>query len=221
MVLFTGDGFLKDIPEIKCIRRSDPLKKMLSDDTAVKISTLHMLLIAMKVDDDIDDEGGLSNNLISAALSSKINKAKRMAPEMWDIIRMKYKKLQIMEKEDADIETIESIFADMMLSIAENCFSLSDPVRLSILESAAKWLYFIDAVDDIDENIQEKSFNPFYRIGSFQALKNQHYVQLSNHFGALFKDIQPLKGKENAAIINYMVFYNIPSTTYRILINRD
>lgn len=221
LALFTEDGFLADIPEIKCIRKTDSLKKMLSEETAVKIAALHILLIAMKVDDDLDDEGRIGTKLASAALGSKIRKAKETAPEMWDIIHKKYKELQVLEKDDADIEIIESKFADILLTVARECFSVSDSSRLAILESCAKWLYFIDAVDDIDENIQDNSFNPYRKIGSFHALKNQNYLQVAKHFQSLFKDIKPLKGKENAAVINYMVFYNIPSTTYRILINRS
>jgi hypothetical protein len=109
----------------------------------------------------------------------------------------------------------------MMLRLAQECFHLTDPKRLSYLKAASKWLYFIDAVDDVDENLQEGSFNPFASYGSFDKLKNQNYLYLTGHLQQLFADVVQQKPTGmNDLITCRILYYGIPGVTVQTLTRR-
>ena len=74
----------------------------------------------------------------------------------------------------ATLEIIENAFADMMCKIAECCLQTRDKQKLLILSVISKWLYFIDAIDDLDENIAEGTFNPLLKY-DFSNATNQSF----------------------------------------------
>jgi hypothetical protein len=51
-----------------------------------------------------------------------------------------------------------------------------------LLKAISKWLYFIDAIDDLDENIAEGTFNPFLEYKSFKNLKLNYKKVIIEHY---------------------------------------
>lgn len=218
LLLFSEEGFLSQVPKIGCIRKTPQLKQSLTDAAAKKIATLHILLIAAKLDDDIRDEGGFVAKAAKTAAAGHIAKAKKTDPKMWQIIKEEYIALHELEKQNGALEALEQQFARMMVRVGTERFGLSDPEKIAALELAARWLYFIDAVDDLDENRKEGTFNPFVGCGSFRELKNRRYLELSAHFQQLYRDVKKLPGEENALVLNYILFTKVPTETIRVLL---
>lgn len=218
LLLFSEEGFLGQVPKIGCFRKTAQLKESLADPVALQIATLHILLIAAKLDDDIRDEGSFAAKAAQLAAAGHIAKAKRVDPEMWQIIKEEYINLRQLEKENRSLEELEACFARMMLRVGTERFGLRSADKLAALELAAKWLYFIDAVDDLDENLKEKTFNPFTGCGSFAQLKNRQYPELSAHFHQLYQAVRKLPGADNAQVLNYILFTKVPTETVRVLL---
>ncbi len=218
LLLFSEEGFLSDINKIHCFRKCSQLKSALTEENSLKIATLHILLIAAKLDDDIRDENSFLAKTAKTVVSGHIAKAKSREPLMWQIIKEEYMALHELEKEKAALEALELQFSRMMVRVGTECFGLSDPSRIAALDFAARWLYFIDAVDDLDENIKEQVFNPFSAHESVDVLKNKKYLELSKHFDQLYGHVIMLAGKENARVINYILFTKVPTETIRVLL---
>ena len=96
-----------------------------------------------------------------------------------------------------------------------------DAGQLCCLDTAARWLYFIDAVDDVDENLEEGSFNPFASYRSFANLKNHNYLYLTSHMRQLYEEIprQTPTGMSRL-IVNRILYRGIPDTTVQVLTRR-
>ena len=218
LLLFAEDQFLSQVPKINCFRKSTQLKQSLTETIARQIATLHVLLIAAKLDDDIRDEGSLAAKAAQTAAAIPIVRAKKTDPQMWQIIKEEYIALREQEKRNDSLEGLEQRFSRMMVRIGTERFGLSDPTKIMALDFAARWLYFIDAVDDLDDNRKKNTFNPFCGCGSFHKLKNQHYMDLSAHFQQLYQNISKLPGTENAQVLNYILFNKVPTETIHVLL---
>ena len=218
LLLFTEEGFLSQVPKIGCLRKTPELKQSLTEEVSRKIATLHVLLVAAKLDDDIRDEGSFAAKAAQLAASGQISKAKKTEPEMWEIIRDEYIALRELEKQNAPLDALEQQFSRMMVLVGARCFGLQDPQRLKALDFAARWLYFIDAVDDLDENLAEKTFNPLASFGSFRDMKRLHYRELAAHFQQLHSQATRLAGADNAQVLNYILFTKVPTETIHVLL---
>ena len=194
------------------------MKQSLTEEVSRKIATLHVLLVAAKLDDDIRDEGSFAAKAAQLAASGQISKAKKTEPEMWKIIRDEYIALRELEKQNAPLDALEQQFSRMMVLVGTRCFGLQDPQRLKALDFAARWLYFIDAVDDLDENLAEKTFNPLASFGSFRDMKRLHYRELAAHFQQLHSQATRLAGADNAQVLNYILFTKVPTETIHVLL---
>lgn len=212
------EGFLSQVPKIGCLRKTPELKQSLTEEVSRKIATLHVLLVAAKLDDDIRDEGSFAAKAAQLAASGQISKAKKTEPEMWEIIRDEYIALRELEKQNAPLDALEQQFSRMMVLVGTRCFGLQDPQRLKALDFAARWLYFIDAVDDLDENLAEKTFNPLASFGSFRDMKRLHYRELAAHFQQLHSQATRLAGADNAQVLNYILFTKVPTETIHVLL---
>ena len=221
LILVSDDAYLGQIKKVSCLNRDKYLTKALEHPLSREIASLNILLSAAKLEDDILDEQSISSRVISGLLGRAIRRAKENSPHMWQIISGEYAALRELERRKADIHTLEECFARMMLRLARECFHLEDEERIAYLDTAARWLYFIDAVDDLDENLKEGTFNPFVQYGSFRELKDHHYIWLTDHIHGLYANTprQTATGM-NGLITNRILFRGIPDATVRVLTRR-
>lgn len=217
MILQKDNPELEKMLKVPCVRSSNVLKCICEQNVSKKSAALNLLLAAEKLEDDVLDENALSSKLLLAIFSRLFSKARCDFPDIWETIHTKYTQLRQVEKEHGSLEDAENVFSDMMTGLARDCFGLQDPARLRLLELASKWLYFIDAVDDLDSNIQANTFNPFHDCGSFYELKNSRYPGLAEHYRSLYSNLLAVTGTEGSAIVNRVIFYGLPEETIRVL----
>lgn len=221
LILVSDDAYLAQIKKLSCLNSDDAIRQALEQPVSKTIASLNILLSAAKLEDDICDEKKLSSRIVSWLLGSAIRKAKKNDPLMWEIISDEYAALRELEAQNADLTALEECFSRMMLRLARECFGLTDQRRLSYLQAASGWLYFIDAVDDVDENLADGSFNPFASYGSFSQLKNHNYLFLTDHVQSLYAHVsrQSPSGM-NDLIIGRILFRGIPDATVQVLTRR-
>lgn len=218
-MLVADEQLLNEINKIHCLKTEQALSVAINRDISKKIATANVLLAAAKLEDDILDDNSIKAKMIYFLLKRAIKKAKKNYANMWLIVNEGYSYIRDLEKDNATLEIIENAFADMMCKIAECCLQTRDKQKLLILSVISKWLYFIDAIDDLDENIAEGTFNPLLKYGSFKNLKLSYNTVILKHYYALFEE---LKFDENNSginndVINRVVFWGIPEMTVKVL----
>lgn len=218
-MLVTDASLLKEINKIHCLKFENSLSELLDKEVAKKIASVNVLLATAKLEDDILDENSIKAKMIYFLLSSAIRKAKKSNPDMWEIISNGYTNIRVLEKDNQTLETLENSFADIMCNVAKECFEINNGQKLSLLKAISKWLYFIDAIDDLDENIAEGTFNPFLEYKSFKNLKLNYKKGIIEHYYSLFKDVNLSKNTSeiNEDVINRVVFWGIPEMTVKVL----
>lgn len=217
LILCADEAFLDGFEKIGCIKKNKELRGALQKPIAKQMAALNVLLAAAKLQDDIIDDNDIKAKAGTVVLSSAIKKAKNDFPLVWEIIDNEYKVLRDLELAGGSLSELEVQFSRMMKRLTVECFGLTDEKRLAILEMGTKWIYFIDAVDDIDDNIMEGTFNPLTSFHSFSNLKNENYTFVTSHFNEIRKVPPIISGGVEAEIINRLVHVRLIECTVDVL----
>lgn len=177
-----------DCEKLKCIGCKACKQTLFQSETWKKIAAVNILLAAEKMSDDIADERSFKASVGAFFYKSVIQKATADFPAIQQAIHQGYRAIQAAEREDQDVLQIGNRFADMMVGILEAGFDTSDTVK-NYIRQISRWLYFIDALDDYDEDLQKHRFNPIAKTNlPFQEYLLRDYPQLQQYLQALYAD---------------------------------
>lgn len=189
MALDTGcTGFHKG----RCL--FNPLKKRLcscENSHVVYAADAATLLMYYKLKDTIADSGfwkGLGARLLLPFASRTRKKAIRLLPELDDVFAACMKQQAELEYEKtASIDKAAEPSAHMLAAMAES--TARDEKERFILQRfgycLGRWIYLVDAVDDLPEDLQEGHYNPYIlsnqlQKGDIQKVKEvQQYALLT------------------------------------------
>ena len=206
-----------------------PMKKRLivRDTNGIDYAADMMLLLAnFKLLDDCLDEGGIKANAGAIFLRSSYRKLKKAYPEKCRIIEAKLKELHQLEQENcASIDRAAEPFAKLMEEVfAADFFCGQDETERLLRQIGyhiGKWIYLIDAFDDIEENRSKGTYNPLLGgAGSQEDLEvivprvgfNLHY-----YLSELTAAWEQLKTEKNRALIDNIIYGGLLRKTEQIL----
>ena len=164
---------------LRCFGERDK-KQQFTNDEWKKIAALTLLLTAEKLRDDIEDENSFLAKFVFWAFSKSIKKAQREFPEMYSIIAAGYQKILADEKSNKNVIEIATNFSDLMEGVYKCIQSDGDPVRIAYIKAVSEWLYFIDALDDYEKDVEKRRFNP---------LKKKIHITRGNYIDTNFSEI--------------------------------
>lgn len=131
-----------------------------SDEIFKRITEINAILGYYKVVDDVIDEG--KHKLIKSFIKGKFQKAKQNHPEFCQVTEQKYNELRQLEKDGClDELRLASCFGDIMAQVARTVTKKADDNLIELCYNLGKWIYLIDAYDDIKEDYADNKFNPF------------------------------------------------------------
>lgn len=122
---------------------------------------MNLLMTWYKCVDDWEDERKLSRLLYSRALQSKIRRIQANYPEKARIIEEKLRELHRLETEkSADLDAAAGCFGDLTAAI----FTVQEDAWAPILHRIGfylgKFIYILDAYEDIEKDSKQGSYNP-------------------------------------------------------------
>ena len=148
---------------------SSPLKKrsiMQRDEITDKLATANMLLVYFNaIDDYTDGDGCLKHKVVMSALKTPFNKAIQKAPELFDKLKVDYQNLLDAESQGcSNIDQVCEYTANMSVNVAK--FVLGKDFDVPYLRwlcyNVGKWVYIIDALDDLKKDFKTNKYNPLY-----------------------------------------------------------
>lgn len=126
-----------------------------------KIADINTLLGYYKIYDDVVDEN--KHKSIKIMLTPYYKKAKKRLPILAKRIEECYNKLRQYEKMEADEKVLSDCFGEMMMAIGDNLTDKCDILLRELCFYLGKWVYIIDAVDDLKKDFEKKTYNPFLK----------------------------------------------------------
>ena len=159
---------------VRCI--AHPIKKrfvIFSNIFAEYTSDMNIILTYYNLKDKWADEKNLIGGTGALALASAFKKAKKHHPEKCSTIENHLKSLSALEKNECDsIDEAAEPFAAIMRELFE-CGHIKDENEKKTLGwmgyNLGRWIYILDACDDLEEDIKENSYNPLVRQYNFNG----------------------------------------------------
>jgi hypothetical protein len=180
--------------------------------------------------DDIQDDGHTIKTLSrSAVLHSAYSTAKAEFPGTADRVHSQLAKLYELERQNCtSIDLPANAFGEVMKIIFLSYFlhEEDDPdqpassAELRITSAFAfqlgRWIYMIDALDDLEEDRRTGSYNPFASIPA-ERVKSLGSALLFHALGEMSKALDLLDIKKNRGIIENIVYLGLHSKTDQVL----
>ena len=165
-----------EVVEKRCIL--NPKKRAVIATTPLmeRVCRLNLVLIGMKLEDDRED--GEHHPFRRITFGRQVAKARKKEPVFAALADECRTKQREEEKNGVSIDAAAEPFADMMRKVfrelagEKNTFEVE---RIGYL--LGKYVYYMDALDDYDDDAREGKFNAFRRTfgaGDYAALKETH-----------------------------------------------
>lgn len=134
-------------------------------------SCASVILLYFKFRDDILDKSFLASLLARCAslyLKGKIKRAKRDYPELWEIICEQTRhQNQLEQKKSSGIDEAAHPTATMLSGIVTQFSKTAAQTRIlsRLGYCLGRWIYLIDAVDDLQKDLKKHNYNPLVASG--------------------------------------------------------
>lgn len=217
-----------------CVAHPMIKKKTIIRNSAIDYAADVMLILAWhKLIDDANDEGKLYAKGTMLAFRRIFKKLRKNHSALCENIEKHLAELSSLEKEKcAHLDMATEAFSKIMEAIfSEGAKHMNEETRAafaSIGYHMGKWIYFIDAVDDIEENIETGAYNPLlYRFcfnptketsQQFRArIEDDLKFNLYHYLAMIGNCLDTLEIKKNKGIIDNILYFGLNRKTEEII----
>ena len=200
-------------------------KTQFSDEGWKKIAASNILLFNAEIDDDLNDDNSAKAKAAYFVFKSQIKKARNDFPMIAEVIDGGYSKMLELERSRSDVLEICNSFSDLISKLLSKSFNADEDV-CAYGRAIAGWLYFIDQLDDYDDDAAKGKFNPLViegiskldYINTKQSILSSYIETLMCEFDEIKRTLarDGVEGKILFSIINE----TIPSMTLRVMMDR-
>lgn len=199
-------------PLTKHIERTSPFSTYASDMTIV--------LTYYKCDDDVLDDQSQTQKAYRFLLKKNFNKVKEKYPQKIKAIETSLNQIHQFEKEKiTDLDKIANCFGEVMgqIFVYQDDIFRDDLYRLGFY--LGKFIYFIDAYEDIEEDIKKNHYNPFYSLYKQDNFDDDCYSILEMMISDSCLYFEKLPIIENREILRNILYSGI-WTKYDLIKNK-
>ena len=196
--------------KLRCIAHPAEKKPIMKTNKSLSYSAAVMVILALlKIEDDIRDERSVKSMLLYLALTGAKRKVKKNYPKLYSDCRSQINKLSELEKNNVtDIDKLSDVFANLLKVLFVPDF-IDDEITKRILSqigyTLGRFIYIIDAYEDMEKDKKKKSFNPFLLGNIPDDLHESLTFTLSN----LANSYELLDLKINKPILDNIIYLGL------------
>lgn len=158
----------------------NPVKKksiVKNSEVAQKIVNVNTLLGYYKLKDNVLDDNRLKDKAALNFFKKHYKNASEAMPDIEQDIKVEFERLFQLEKDACDsLDMIADPFGKMLENVGEKLFCEDFTQNIGkVLYNIGKWIYLVDAIDDIQEDFEKKRFNPF--LINYQFESREKFLQ--------------------------------------------
>lgn len=220
-------------------------KKTVIRNPAISYAGDVMLILAWyKLKDDAADEGKLSAKAVMKVMKPLHRKLREIYPDLCREIEQNLAALSLLEKANCpSLDQAAESFAKIMEVIFRQGSCILYPEKDNLHETFAnigyhmgKWIYLMDAADDIEDNIETGAYNPLLwrfdwrgRLTGDETLKDETPIQfrkriysslefnLYHYLAVLGDEMSVLDTRKNKGIIDNIIYFGMNRKTEAVL----
>mgnify|MGYP001358308130 CR=1 FL=1 len=174
-VLLAGmDDSSDTVKREHCIAHRFQKKTIVKNRYVDYAADIMLMLAYMNMQDDIDDDNSAKAKVGKMVLSKYFSTVQRLHPDLTLEIESLLKELAFLESHKcSSLDQVSDCFGRILETIlaggAYNCGDGQIRVLKRFGYHLGKWIYLVDAFDDVAEDIINDSFNPLlYRYGYYE-----------------------------------------------------
>ena len=144
--------------------KTHPVKKqwMIQNEITEYCADMNVLLAYYHMIDNWQDEKKVSGLLASKTLHGKAKKIEKKYKRQSQVIRRELKKLAEYEKENCqNIDLPAGCFGRLMEELLVYKEDMWEPTLRKVGFFLGKFIYILDAYDDVEEDVKKENYNPF------------------------------------------------------------
>jgi len=172
----------------RCMSHPTTKKPVVFDNPALSYAAaMNVSLVYFKLLDDVNDDKDLKSKALAFGLSPYKNKFSSSITIINDIIKNNLNKLSNLEdnKNFSSIDEICDPFSDIVGKILElypnKIINDGEETRRTLYDlgySLGKWIYLIDALDDLKEDMEKDKFNPINYLFNKESLEYEVFLNV-------------------------------------------
>ena len=204
-----------------------PIKKrtvMQETDLTDSLSVANVLLVYLNLYDDVVDGGGWKKKFALKAFTKDYNVAKQLMPQLDADLTLRYNQLRQLEKENCSVlDKVCHPFAQMSRDFCKHVLQTDNSFMLDLCYNVGKWVYLIDALDDLQQDLRKGVYNPIARCFGVTDVKqlSEHLEDISflmysvlNRIAQCYNDLNLTK---YTCLLNNLLFVSLRNKTKSIL----
>lgn len=208
-------------------------KKPILRGAAIDYAADVMLILAWyKLADDVNDENKISAKMAMTAFRGIHRRLEAAYPTLCKEVEQRLAELSELEKAKCpSLDQVEDSFAKIMDAIfREGVRRLygADDERADTLGRIGyhmgKWIYLVDAIDDIEENLQTGAYNPlFYRYeydGEHETaaqfrerIHDELQFNLYQYLAVISQSLEQIEINKNQGILENIIYFGLNHQT--------
>lgn len=201
----------------------NPMKKCLScgrGDVQDFCADLSVLLFYYKISDDLHDRGfwRRMRSLLAFPIASLMRrKAARLRPEADALVSRMMRTQREREAQNASLDAAAEPSADALASLA--ALRVDDPSVRHFFYLLGRYVYLIDAVDDVRDDIRKQNFNPLKEayLREPDAFYTYALGLLNLNIGELVKAFEALEVRRYRDIVYNVIFDGLYNSALFVL----
>ncbi|MDR0696083.1 MAG: DUF5685 family protein [Christensenellaceae bacterium] len=155
------------------IANNDPVQEIVAD--------LNIILGYHKALDDVLDGGNIKYKAVKYYLKRKFLNASKKFPEVAKSVETHYENLRNLEKnKETSLEKLADPFAKLLMDVCIAAAGRTDENLENLSYNLGKWIYVIDAYDDLLDDLESNKFNPLNPAGQpIDETKSQSIYEIT------------------------------------------
>ena len=171
-----------------------------------------VILTLLKLEDDIHDEKSLKAFFTYLLLFNAKRKVKRNYKNLYEDCKKQINKLSVLEKNNcSDLDSLSDCFANLLKLLFVPDF-IPDEKDVRILSHIGymlgRFIYIVDAFEDIKKDKKKKAFNPFL-LSEKKADKDELFNLLTFDLSSLASAYELLDLKINKPILDNIIYLGL------------
>ena len=156
-----------------------PFSVVVNDPVQECVAYINTILGYYKAYDDAADRGSFKHLVAKAYIKGKYKRAARRYPELDKALKKCFGELEELERADTrDIDACATTSADMLVAVAKACCKNADENLFKLADNLGRWIYLIDAYDDLLKDIKKNTFNPLKPEGELTDEKTNEITAI-------------------------------------------
>ncbi|MBY1885412.1 DUF5685 family protein, partial [Clostridioides difficile] len=205
-----------------CIVNPFKKKKVITNDITEYAASMNILLTYYKLEDNLMDDKRIKDKLAYYIYKNKLKLAYEKYPEKAEYIKQQLNELNKLEKDkNINIDEVSSIFGNIMGEVFVYKKDENERNLRMIGFNIGKYIYLLDAYEDLDEDFKKGRYNPFIEyIDKNDELKEKVKKIIVTSLGFLARGIDNLNLNKNVGIIENIIYSGVYLRYINILESR-